>query len=122
MLFIEYYFPRWRFSAASIFSLAKERLEPLLNEAKPGILGKSTLCKYMLRDLRQEREREISQRNTSKKLITDCSKDSKLLGHLTFIMALKEILVFRSIRITRTHSRRTNAMYHSRQNTRLLQR
>lgn len=29
----------WRFSAASIFSLAKERLEPLLNEAKPGILG-----------------------------------------------------------------------------------
>ncbi|EFN74083.1 Protein piccolo [Camponotus floridanus] len=30
---------KWRFSAASIFSLAKERLEPLLNEAKPGILG-----------------------------------------------------------------------------------
>lgn len=30
---------RWRFSATSIFSLAKERLEPLLNEAKPGILG-----------------------------------------------------------------------------------
>ncbi|XP_046821749.1 tricalbin-1-like isoform X2 [Vespa crabro] len=29
----------WRFSAASIFSLAKEHLEPLLNEAKPGILG-----------------------------------------------------------------------------------
>ncbi|XP_011333563.2 uncharacterized protein LOC105277101 isoform X2 [Ooceraea biroi] len=29
----------WRFSAVSIFSLAKERLEPLLNEAKPGILG-----------------------------------------------------------------------------------
>ncbi|XP_017880570.1 uncharacterized protein LOC108625242 isoform X2 [Ceratina calcarata] len=29
----------WRFSAAGIFSLAKERLEPLLNEAKPGILG-----------------------------------------------------------------------------------
>ncbi|XP_043786449.1 tricalbin-1-like isoform X2 [Apis laboriosa] len=29
----------WRFSAASIFSLAKERLEPILNEAKPGILG-----------------------------------------------------------------------------------
>ncbi|XP_043263343.1 tricalbin-3-like isoform X4 [Colletes gigas] len=29
----------WRFSAASIFYLAKERLEPLLNEAKPGILG-----------------------------------------------------------------------------------
>ncbi|XP_060817891.1 uncharacterized protein LOC132908177 isoform X1 [Bombus pascuorum] len=29
----------WRFSATSIFSLAKERLEPLLNEAKPGILG-----------------------------------------------------------------------------------
>ncbi|XP_051166323.1 uncharacterized protein LOC127284735 isoform X5 [Leptopilina boulardi] len=29
----------WRFSAGSIFSLAKERLEPLLNEAKPGILG-----------------------------------------------------------------------------------
>ncbi|XP_047349802.1 uncharacterized protein LOC124949179 isoform X2 [Vespa velutina] len=28
----------WRFSAASIFSLAKEHLEPLLNEAKPGIL------------------------------------------------------------------------------------
>ncbi|XP_033211411.1 uncharacterized protein LOC117169247 isoform X2 [Belonocnema kinseyi] len=29
----------WRFSSGSIFSLAKERLEPLLNEAKPGILG-----------------------------------------------------------------------------------
>ncbi|XP_015584742.1 uncharacterized protein LOC107262744 isoform X2 [Cephus cinctus] len=29
----------WRFSAASIFSLAKERIEPLLNDAKPGILG-----------------------------------------------------------------------------------
>ncbi|XP_043280292.1 uncharacterized protein [Venturia canescens] len=29
----------WRFSAAGIFSLAKERLEPILNEAKPGILG-----------------------------------------------------------------------------------
>lgn len=30
---------RWRFSAASIFSHAKERLEPLLNDAKPAILG-----------------------------------------------------------------------------------
>ena len=30
---------RWRFSAAGIFSLAKERLEPILNEAKPSILG-----------------------------------------------------------------------------------
>nr|XP_050852356.1 uncharacterized protein LOC127064819 isoform X3 [Vespula vulgaris] len=29
----------WTFSAASIFSLVKERLEPLLNEAKPCILG-----------------------------------------------------------------------------------
>ncbi|XP_048513229.1 tricalbin-1-like isoform X3 [Athalia rosae] len=29
----------WRFSSASIFALAKERLEPILNEAKPGILG-----------------------------------------------------------------------------------
>ncbi|KAJ8683012.1 hypothetical protein QAD02_018804, partial [Eretmocerus hayati] len=29
----------WRFSSASLYSLAKERLEPLLNDAKPAILG-----------------------------------------------------------------------------------
>ncbi|XP_043477779.1 uncharacterized protein LOC122508474 isoform X2 [Leptopilina heterotoma] len=38
----------WRFSAGSIFSLAKERLEPLLNEAKPGILGPMELRELTL--------------------------------------------------------------------------
>ncbi|XP_046627251.1 tricalbin-1-like isoform X1 [Neodiprion virginianus] len=33
------YNAKWRFSAGSIFTLAKERLEPILNESKPGILG-----------------------------------------------------------------------------------
>lgn len=55
---LSYYFPRWRFSAASIFSLAKERLEPLLNEAKPGILGKDTLRKYTFLGLQREREKK----------------------------------------------------------------
>ncbi|XP_076749904.1 uncharacterized protein LOC143422843 isoform X2 [Xylocopa sonorina] len=40
----------WRFSAASIFTLSKERLEPLLNEAKPGILGPLELKELTLGD------------------------------------------------------------------------
>ncbi|XP_011496650.1 PREDICTED: tricalbin-1-like [Ceratosolen solmsi marchali] len=38
----------WRFSAASIFSQAKERLEPLLNDAKPAILGSLELRELTL--------------------------------------------------------------------------
>ncbi|KAL7288878.1 hypothetical protein TKK_0016848 [Trichogramma kaykai] len=38
----------WRFSAASIFLQAKERLEPLLNDAKPGILGSLELRELTL--------------------------------------------------------------------------
>ncbi|XP_014211162.1 uncharacterized protein LOC106641296 [Copidosoma floridanum] len=38
----------WRFSAASLFSLAKERLEPLLNDAKPAILGSLELRELTL--------------------------------------------------------------------------
>ncbi|XP_058799438.1 uncharacterized protein LOC131668950 isoform X2 [Phymastichus coffea] len=38
----------WRFSAASIFSHAKERLEPLLNDAKPAILGSLELRELTL--------------------------------------------------------------------------
>lgn len=73
--------PRWRFSAASIFSLAKERLEPLLNEAKPGILGKDTL-EYTRFAVNERKREEETEEGSPKKLITGRPKDSKLLRNV----------------------------------------
>ncbi|XP_029679460.1 uncharacterized protein LOC115245325 isoform X3 [Formica exsecta] len=63
----------WRFSAASIFSLAKERLEPLLNEAKPGILGPLELRELTLG--------EQTPCITRVRTLDCCSDDDLLNGH-----------------------------------------
>lgn len=65
----------WRFSAASIFSLAKERLEPLLNEAKPGILGPLELRELTLG--------EQTPCITRVRTLDCCSDDDLPNGHLS---------------------------------------